>query len=140
MAIFVARRKKIISDVTMASTADIAFLLIIFFIVSTIFAVDQGLFVLLPPKQRTSDDVVKVKQSKVATLRIAADDSITLDRQPIALAHVKAALEARLAAEPETAVILETHPDAHYGVMVSVLDELKLASARKLTLRMSARR
>jgi hypothetical protein len=32
-------------------------------------------------------------------------------------------------------VLLETHPDADYGMMVACLDEIKLANARKLTLK-----
>jgi len=140
MAVMKKKRKGALGETTMASTSDIAFLLLIFFIVTTIFAEEQGLIMILPGKQKTQEDVVKVKESNVATIRIAADNSLTLDRKPITLPQVKNAIEARLLANEKTVVVLETHPDAHYGVMVATLDELKLANARKLTLKTAERR
>lgn len=119
----------------MASTSDVAFLLLIFFIVSTVFAAEQGLIVILPGKQKTKTDIVKVKESNIATVRIHADNSVTLDRKPIVVNHIKVSIEDRIMANPKLVVLLETHPEADYGMMVSCLDEIKLANARKLTLK-----
>jgi len=140
MAVFKKKKgRSALGEVTMASTSDISFLLLIFFIVSTIFAEEQGLIMILPGKQRQQDDVVKVAESNIATIRINYDNSLTLDRKPIELAQVKNLIEARILANEKTVVVLETHPDAHYGTMVAALDELKLANARKLTLKTSRR-
>ena len=135
MAVTKRKRKESLGEVTMASTADISFLLLIFFIVSTIFAEEQGLIMILPGKQDTKDDVVKVKESNIAAIRINYDNSITLDRKPVEINQIKNLIEARILANDKTVVVLETHPDAHYGLMVATLDELKLANARKLTLK-----
>jgi biopolymer transport protein ExbD len=140
MAVFKNKKKKeALGEVSMASTSDISFLLLIFFIVSTIFAEEQGLIMLLPGKQDSKQDVAKVKESNVATLRIAYDNTLTLDKKPIELNQVKNILEGRILANEKLVVILETHPDAHYGMMVACLDEVKLANARKLTLKTSKR-
>ncbi len=140
MAVFKKKKGRgSLGEVTMASTSDISFLLLIFFIVSTIFAEEQGLIMILPGKQKTETDTVKVAESNIATLRINYDNSLTLDRKPIELAQVKSLIEARILANEKTVVVLETHPDAHYGTMVAALDELKLANARKLTLKTSGR-
>ena len=121
-------------EVNTSATADISFLLLIFFIVSTIFAEEQGLIMLLPcPKK--DNDIVKVKQSNVATIKVNYDNSLTIDSKSVVINQVKALIEARILANDKTVVVLETHPDAHYGKMVAVLDELKLANARKLTLK-----
>jgi biopolymer transport protein ExbD len=133
------RNKGALGEVNTSATADISFLLLIFFIVSTIFAEEQGLIMILPGKKNQQDDVVKVKESNVATIRVAHDNSLTLDRKPIELNQVKGLVEARILANEKTVVVLETHPDAHYGQMVAVLDELKLANARKLTLKTTDR-
>jgi len=135
------KKKKLgsMGEVNTSATADISFLLLIFFIVSTIFAEEQGLIMLLPGKKDTQDDVVKVKESNVATIRVGYDNSLTLDRKPVVINQVKSLIEARILANDKTVVVLETHPDAHYGKMVAVLDELKLANARKLTLKTTKR-
>ena len=133
------RNKGALGEVNTSATADISFLLLIFFIVSTIFAEEQGLIMILPGKKNQQDDVVKVKESNVVTIRVAHDNSLTLDRKPIELNQVKGLVEARILANEKTVVVLETHPDALDGQMVAVLDELKLANARKLTLKTTDR-
>ena len=138
MSVLKKKRKQALGEVTMSSTADISFLLLIFFIVSTIFAQEQGLIMILPGKQN-QQDVVKVKESNIAFIRIAFDNSITLDRKPLQINQLMSLIEARILANSKTVVVLETHPDAHYGVMVACLDELKLAHARKLTLKTAKR-
>jgi biopolymer transport protein ExbD len=135
MSVMKGKRKQPLGELNLASTADISFLLLIFFIVTTIFAEEQGLIMILPGKQKSQADVVRVAERNIATLKILANNSITLDHKPIELRGIKSAIEARIAANEKTVVVLETHPDAHYGLMVSVLDELKLANARKLTLK-----
>ena len=135
MSVLRRKRKGTLGEITLSSTADIAFLLLIFFIVSTVFAAEQGLIVILPGKQKDKTDIVKVKESNIATIRIHADNLITLDRKPIKINHIQTMIEDRILANPKLVVLLETHPDADYGVMVACLDEIKLANARKLTLK-----
>jgi biopolymer transport protein ExbD len=135
MSVLRKKRKSALGELNLASTADISFLLLIFFIVTTIFAEEQGLIMILPGKARDKTDIQKVAERNIATLRIHADNGITLDRRSIELRAIKGTIEGRITANDKLVVVLETHPDAHYGVMVSVLDELKLANARKLTLR-----
>lgn len=131
-----ARRKKMIAGIELVSTSDVAFLLLIFFIVSTAFALDMGLPLLLPAKE-TVQQAIRIKQSNVATLMIHADNSVTLDGKKIEINHIKAAVELRLQAQPKLVVVLETHPDANYGMMVACLDELKLSDARRVSLKTS---
>ena len=135
MSVLRRKRKGTLGEITLSSTADIAFLLLIFFIVSTVFAAEQGLIVILPGKQKDKTDIVKVKESNIATIRIHADNVITLDSKPIKINHIQTMIEDRVLANPKLVVLLETHPDADYGVMVACLDEIKLANARKLTLK-----
>lgn len=130
------KRKKIISAINLASTSDVAFLLLIFFIVSTAFATDMGLPLLLPQKE-TVQQAIKVKQSNIATLKVHADNRVTLEDKAIEINRIKSAIENRLQAQPKLVVVLETHPDADYGMMVACLDELKLANARRVSLKTS---
>ncbi len=130
------KRKKPISSIELASTGDVAFLLLIFFIVSTAFATDFGLPLLLPAKD-SAVQAIRIKMSNVATLKVGADNRITLDGNAIEVNHIKQAMEDRLQANEKLVIVLETHPDAEYGVMVACLDELKLANARRVSLKTS---
>lgn len=131
-----SRRRKMIAGIDLISTSDVAFLLLIFFIVSTVFAFDSGLPLLLPAAE-TARQAIRIRQSSVATLAVHADNGLTLDGLGIAVDHVRAAIEQRLLVQPELVVVLETHPDADYGMMVACLDELKLSDARRVSLKTS---
>jgi biopolymer transport protein ExbD len=130
------KRKRPITAIELASTGDVAFLLLIFFIVSTAFATDFGLPLLLPAKD-SAVQAIKIKQSNIATLKVHADNHISLDGKPIEVNAIKSTVERRLQAQPKLVVVLETHPDADYGKMVACLDELKLANARRVSLKTS---
>ena len=135
MGVMKKRKKEAMGELRMDSTADVAFLLLIFFIVTTIFAAEQGLTLVLPGKQKKDEDVVKVKQSNIATLFVRADNRLTLDNKPIEINHIKVSIEDRLLSNAKLVVMLKIHPDANYGMMVACLDELKQARANKVSLK-----
>ncbi len=131
-----AKRKKNrgTNEIPMASTSDVAFLLLVFFIVMPMKQEEIGLSLVLPGK-KTKETTVKIKQSHVATIKILANNTVTFDGQPIALHGLQQAIKDRIVSDPKTVVILETHPDADYGMMIACLDEVKLADARKVSLK-----
>jgi biopolymer transport protein ExbD len=135
MAVMKRRKKEAMGELRMDSTADVAFLLLIFFIVTTIFAAEQGLTLVLPGKQKEKTDTVKVKESNIATIFVQDDNSITLDRKPIVVNHIQRTIEDRILANPKLVVLLKIHPDADYGRMIACLDELRLANANKVSLK-----
>jgi biopolymer transport protein ExbD len=135
MGIIRKNKKEPLGELRMDSTADVAFLLLIFFIVTTIFAAEQGLTLVLPGKQKDQTDSVKVKESNIATLYVDENNFITLNRKAIEINHIKQAIEDRILANPKLVVVLKVHPDADYGKMVSCLDELRLANANKVSLK-----
>jgi len=138
MALMKKKRKEPMGELRMDSTADVAFLLLIFFIVTTIFAAEQGLTLVLPGKQKTNE-IVKIKQSNIATIFVHADNHLTLNNKPIQINHIKQAIEDRIMAKPKLVVMLKIHPEANYGMMVACLDELKQANARKVSLKTATR-
>jgi len=135
MGLMKKKKKEALGELTMASTSDVAFLLLIFFIVTTIFAAEQGLTLVLPGKQKQQDDIVKVKESNIATIVVQESNTVTLDRKHIEINHIKQAIEDRLLANSKLVVVLQIHPDANYGLMVACLDELRLAKANKVSLK-----
>ena len=137
MAVMKKKKKEALGELRMDSTADVAFLLLIFFIVTTIFAAEQGLTLVLPGKQKEKTDTVKVKESNIATIFVQVDNTVTLDRKPIEVNHIKRAIEDRILSNPKLVVLLKIHPEADYGMMVACLDELRLANANKVSLKTS---
>ena len=135
MPLLKRKRKGALGEITLASTSDIAFLLLIFFIVTTIFAAEQGLTLVLPGKQKDAADLVRVKESNIATIFVLPDNSLTLDNKPIVVNQIKKAIEDRILANPKLVILLKVHPDADYGRMVACLDELRLAKATKVSLK-----
>ncbi len=131
-----AKRKKnrASAEIPMASTSDVAFLLLVFFIVMPMKADEIGISLVLPAKSEKTDDI-KLKESDVASIRVLPSGQILFNGRPIQLKAIQGAIRERVAANDKTVVILETHPDAVYGMMVACLDEVKLSGARKFSLK-----
>ncbi len=138
MGILKKKKKEPLGELRMDSTADVAFLLLIFFIVTTIFAAEQGLTLVLPGKQKDETDSVKVKESNIATLYVDENNGLTLNRKAIEINQIKQAISDKILANPKLVVVLKIHPDADYGKMVACLDELRLANANKVSLKTAA--
>ena len=126
------KRSKVTQDVSAASMSDIAFLLLIFFLVTTIFALEEGIPLVLPGKQSTN---VKVKRKNILVVQAHANGAITVDDEQVTLSGLRPRIERRLAENAKLIVVIETHPDSEYGIMVDILDELRLANARRISLK-----
>jgi biopolymer transport protein ExbD len=112
--------------------SDIAFLLLIFFLVTTIFALEEGIPLVLPGKQ-SSD--VKVNRKDILVVEAHANGAIVINKEVVPLSNLRVRIERELTANPKLIVVIESHPDAEYGLMVDILDELRLANARRISLK-----
>jgi biopolymer transport protein ExbD len=119
-------------EIPTASLADISFLLLIFFLSTCMFALEEGIPLVLPGR---SSGTLKVKRSAVCVVQTRPDGTITVDKEPATLAQVRRIVETKLADNENLVVVIETHPDSEYGLMVDVLDELRLANARRISLK-----
>ena len=108
-----------------SSMSDVAFLLLVFFIVSTTFP-EIGLPLILPSK---SGNVQQVKRDNVMQIVTARSGAyfIDIDTEPTPLSGLKGLVRERLTDNENLILSLETHPDAPYGSMVDALDEVTLA-------------
>ena len=82
------------AEIPMASTSDVAFLLLVFFIVMPMKSEEIGIAMVLPGKSK-QDTTVKVKQSNVATIRILSSNAMTLDHQPVDPGFIHTVIAAR---------------------------------------------
>ncbi len=122
------------SEIPMASTSDVAFLLLVFFIVMPMKTDEIGISLVLPGKSKTNE-TAKVNLKNVTTIRVLPGNGLLFDDQPVRLTDLVQLIQERLEGNDKMVVILETHPDANYGMMVACLDEVKLSGARKFSLK-----
>jgi biopolymer transport protein ExbD len=71
-------------EVNAGSMADIAFLLLIFFLVTTQIATNKGLTLLLPPKQEDDEPIeVKQQQRNIFKIQVNSLDRLLVEDEPL---------------------------------------------------------
>ncbi len=113
-----------------SSMADIAFLMIIFFLVSTTMKRDQGLGLTLPGFGQST----KIRKENICNIWINAQEKIALDGKPVSLGEIRPILKDKLDKNDKLIVSLKTDKKASYNAMVNVLDEIKLTGAKRISL------
>ncbi len=123
-------RLKVDEEINSSSTADIAFLLIIFFMVTTAFGTTRGLEMTLPKKQKAEE----VKTTEAVLIEIDEDGSISIDGIPYSVEDIQPYLEPKLARNPNKFVLVKSDLSAKYQGMVSVIDELRQAGVKNISI------
>ena len=75
------------TEINAGSMADIAFLLLIFFLVTTTLEVDSGILRKIPPKEKVSEPIV-IKDKNILEVYINAKNEILIDEQQINLDEI----------------------------------------------------
>jgi biopolymer transport protein ExbD len=126
----IKKKLKVPPSIPTASMADIAFLMIIFFLVSTTMKRDQGLGLTLPGFGQS----IKIRKENICNIWINAQEKIALDGKPVSLGEIRPILKAKLAENDKLIISLKTDKQASYNVMIDVLDEIKLTEAKRISL------
>jgi biopolymer transport protein ExbD len=125
------RRREIPVEIPTASMADVAFLLIIFFLVASFYSVTRGIQFSLPKH----DEAALTAEPEAAVLiEIASDSSLRVDDRNMALADLKGYIGPKLQQNPTKSVILQTSLDAPYQAMTDVFDELRQVGVQNLVI------
>ena len=125
-------KRRVSIKLDMTPMVDIAFLLLIFYMVSTIFAQPQAMEVNLPPE---SDVETPTKQSLVLTIRVDAKDRMfwnigDTDPELIELAALPKLLENKVREVPGLITLLKINKGARYSRMVELLDRIEIVEYR----------
>ncbi len=138
MAVINQKKSKVSDEVPTASMADIAFLLLVFFLVTTVFPKDKGLEVVLPEQ----GEEIAVSQNNILHLIIRTDGIVEVKRgestsiQQMRPDDIEALWRNEVTANPNLIAAVKTHPDAPHRFMIDVLDSLQLAGAERISLQM----
>jgi biopolymer transport protein ExbD len=117
------KKKDIASEIFTGSMADISFLLIIYFMITSAFSADRGLDFALPE----DTDTPEIKQEDSIDVHVLRGGVIEVDQKGLPLEGLLPYCLEKLKQNPEKPVILRTDPDATYGDMILVFDTLRRA-------------
>ena len=78
-----ARSKRGKTEINSSSMADIAFLLLIFFLVTTTIANDRGLSMQLPPKPEQDQEIIKIPERNNFKILINSADKLLVEGEPL---------------------------------------------------------
>ena len=84
-----ARKKKKVPEINASSMADISFLLLIFFLVTTTMDTDSGITRRLPPPIENPDMDVKVKERNILNVMINKYDKLMVNGKPSQVEDLK---------------------------------------------------
>ena len=121
--------------IDMTPMVDVAFLLLIFFMVTTVFRTPQALEINLPPKE---DVKVDIAQSKVLEVRVLKEGRAYWRnaQDPWARTEIKDLVTVfkPWKSDKDKVVIIRIDREAKFSNMVDVIDELDLASLTRFSL------
>ncbi|MBA7700339.1 Tol-Pal system protein TolR [subsurface metagenome] len=118
------------AEIPTVSMADIAFLLLIFFMVTTVFANEIGLQILLPEKGQE----VKVKSENGQKVYVEETGGIRLNGEPVDQDDFVNEIKAILSVNKDAIFSIKTHPKSKYQYMINAFDKLRLANAERVSL------
>ncbi len=129
------RKRRVGIRIDMTPMVDVAFLLLIFFMVTTVFRTPQALEINLPPK----DVQVPVAQSHVMTLRMMPGEKLFWnmgDGKPeaITVAGLPPVLKERSSFDSKMVVLIKIDTKAKFHNMVDIIDELDLAKVTRFSM------
>jgi biopolymer transport protein ExbD len=136
----IRKQSKVEDRIPTSSMADIAFLLLIFFLVTTVFDEEIGLQVVLP--ERGPEAETEVNPKNLLFFLVQPDGSVIVRRgespaeQRITTRQVEAIMRQELSANANIIGVVQTSPQARYESMVQVLDGIQTAGATRFSLQL----
>jgi biopolymer transport protein ExbD len=117
------KRNNVDEEIPTSSMADIAFLLIIYFMVTTTFAATRGIDFSLPQEE----DTPLVDKEESVLIEIQPGGVLVVDSKSMPLEEILDYLKPKLERNPMKPVIIRAEEMTEYGYMVDVFDEIRQA-------------
>jgi len=128
-------KKRVNISIDMTPLVDVAFLLLTFFMLTTVFRLPQTLEINLPPK----DVDIKVGESNLLTLRVDENMQIYWNvgfevPQKIKWEEMSKFLKNKRAENPKFNVLIKIDKKAKYHMMIDIIDELRVSNLDRYAL------
>ncbi len=124
------KRIRVRATIPTATMADIAFLLIVFFLVTTSFSEDKGLGLTLPPY----GSATRVPSRNITRVWINAIGEIMHDQEIVSLDLMQQRIAKMTENNPDIIVSIKTDPETRYEYFVDVVDAIKEAGNDKISI------
>jgi len=124
-----SRKASVSESIPTSSMADIAFLLLIFFMVTTVFVRYRVTGIVLPRAEKIEE---LKKRRMISYLWVSADRRIYIDDKLAELNRVSGIFYDRRVKEPRTIVSMKCDFRAPYGLVSRVLEQLREADALRV--------
>lgn len=130
------RRTQREAEIPTSSMADIAFLLLIFFLVTTTIDVDTGIYMELPPPLEEDVPPPEIPDRNILTVLVNAQGDVLLEREFVQMSDIRPFVkrfvtnngaDPTLSDSPDKAIVsFKTERSAKYEQYIRVLDEIKM--------------
>ena len=117
------------SRIPTGSMADIAFLLLVFFMVTTVLKLEEGLPIALPKAEAAQD----IPRENVIHVWVDRTGKISINDMIVTIPSVEGIIAQRIRVNPGIIVAFNTDESAPYGVMSDIMEQLKRASAVRVS-------
>jgi biopolymer transport protein ExbD len=117
------------TELDMTPMLDIVFIMLIFFIVTTSFVKESGVSVSTPQAQTASQ-----QENTNIFIAITAQGEVWIDRRPVDPRSVRAIVARLHADNPEGSVIIQSDEEAATGILVEVMDQVRLAGVEGIAI------
>ncbi|MBC8416225.1 MAG: biopolymer transporter ExbD [Candidatus Cloacimonetes bacterium] len=111
-----------------ASMSDIAFLLLLFFMVSTVFVREKGLPVSMP----RAASIEKIPRTHSSTIYVNRNGIISIDDFIVSIPDVKWVMQKKLSEDFNLLACFRTDRETNYGIMSDILNQLREANALRV--------
>ena len=123
------RKSRVGAVVPTASMADIAFLLLVFFMVSRVFVRFRGIPVTLPEAEK----IEKLEMRRhVTSIWVGANGAINIDDRLVGLDQVGTIIHAKVTANPRLVISVKGDGRAPFGEVSDVIQELRKVEALRV--------
>ena len=117
------------AQIDMTPMLDVVFIMLIFFIVTTVFVKQAGMDVNKP-----EGETAVLKKKANIFIAITEKGDIWLDRREISVEAVAANLEKLLSEQPSEIVFIQADAKAKHGIVVKVMDQVKEAGIDRVAI------
>jgi biopolymer transport protein ExbD len=123
------RKTRETSQIPTASMADIAFLLLVFFMVTTIFRLEEGIPITFPEAEQTE----QVPIEKVCHIWMNEQGLIVINDAVVTLNQVEGIISQKIAANPALIVAFNVDEKTKYRLVSDVIEKLKRVNALRVS-------
>lgn len=116
--------------IDLAPMLDFVLNLLIFFIITAVFVKEVGITVSRPNAATAAEK----KEAGNIIISIGPDGEIMVDKRVVDVRAVRANIERLHAQRPEDAVVVVADKGAHSGILVQVLDQVRLGGVQNVSI------